>query len=97
MEAGLPKTAMGWLSVALAALFVLVSVAFMRGIVRLGLGTPLMPIVQSAVGMTAGLVGLVAMIVRRERSLMVLVGLVVTLALSLLLIVFLLGYALSGH
>ena len=97
MEAGLPKTAMGRVSVLLAALFVLVSIAFMRGIVRLSLGTPLMPIVQSAVGMTAGIVGLAAMIVRRERSLMVLVGLIVTLALSLLLIVFMLGYALSGH
>ncbi len=97
MEAGLPKTAMGRVSVLLAALFVLVSIAFMRGIVRLRLGTPLMPIVQSAVGMTAGLVGLVAMIARRERSLMVLVGLIVTLGFSLLLIVFLLGYALSGH
>ena len=81
MEQVLPKTFLGWLSVILVVLFVLVVAATISGIVKFG-PTDSPPVVEAVVGMIAGITGAFAL-ARRERALLVIIGMCITLPISL--------------
>jgi len=86
---GWPSTRLGWWSVALAATAVPL---FFANVIETNLGIPV-PIVGPAVGVIAGITGLVAMLARRDRSLLVIIALLVSLP-CLFWSLIVIGYAL---